>query len=64
MKWWLFLVGDYPSCLNCKHYVSFPRARIDELGKCKVYHSFTDWVRNDENKCGLKARNYTDIGTP
>lgn len=59
MKWWLFLVGDYPSCLNCKHYVPFPRIRMDDLGKCKLHHSFTDWSRKDENKCGLKARNYT-----
>ena len=59
MKWWLFLVGDYPSCLNCKHYVPFPPSRMDYVGKCKVYHSFTDWVRNDEQKCGLKANNFT-----
>jgi hypothetical protein len=32
---------------------------MDHLGKCKVYHSFTDWARKDEQKCGLKANNFT-----
>jgi hypothetical protein len=59
MKWWIFLVGDFPSCLHCKHYVPFPPSRMDHLGKCKVYHSFTDWARKDEQKCGLKANNFT-----
>lgn len=59
MKWWLFLVGDYPSCLHCKHYIPFPNDRLYDMGQCKVYHTFTDKVRKDETKCGIKAKNFT-----
>jgi hypothetical protein len=32
---------------------------MDSIGKCKAFHSFTDWARKDEQKCGLKANNFT-----
>ena len=57
MKWWIFLVGDYPSCLNCKHYMPFQQDRFYDLGKCKLYNTFAEKARND--KCGLKAKNFT-----
>jgi len=59
MKWWLFLVGDYHSCLQCKHYIPFPNDRFYDMGKCKLYQTFTDRVRKDETKCGIKANNFT-----
>ena len=59
MKWWLFLVGDYSSCLDCKHYVPFPKDRLFDMGRCKVYNVFAEQSRKNESKCGLKARNYT-----
>jgi hypothetical protein len=57
MKWWLMF---YPSCLNCKYYQS-----VDQLtdGRCHLYRSFTERVRKDETKCGLKARNFTSAST-
>jgi hypothetical protein len=45
--------------LHCKHYIPFPNDRLYDMGKCNVHHTFTDKVRKDETKCGIKAINFT-----
>lgn len=59
MKWWIFLVGDYPSCLQCKHYTPFPNDRLYDVGRCNIYRTFAEKTRKDELKCGIKANNFT-----
>ena len=55
MKWWLVF---YPSCLNCRYYL--PVDRLAD-GRCTLYRAFTEKIRGDDTKCGIKAYNFTKI---
>ena len=67
MKWWLFL---YPSCLNCRHYRSSELdGKFNDMGKCmlfpnevhhKIIYPYAEKVRQDEEKCGIKGKEWTN----
>ena len=60
MKWWLFLVGDLPNCMNCKYKV-VREPKWPELIKCNYHDTYAEVARKNESKCGLKGNHFKMI---
>ena len=58
MKWWLFLVGDLPNCMNCQYKNNNYNAKWHELIKCNYHDTYAELARKNESKCGLKAKHF------
>lgn len=61
--------SNLPKCIDCVHYIPPDYTFISDYGNCKKYgkmnivtgvitNDFTKSCREDENKCGLEAKNF------